>query len=82
MTFLGDEWFPFGGGIYFMAHSGENTSVKFLDLVTEKIRTVYELQKPLPVWLGGMPVSKDGRWLFFPQIDHQSSDLMLVENWR
>jgi hypothetical protein len=23
----------------------------------------------------------DGRWLFFPQLDEQSSNLMMIENW-
>jgi hypothetical protein len=28
-----------------------------------------------------MPVSSDGKWLLFPQVDQQSSNLMLIENW-
>jgi len=35
----------------------------------------------VPGWIGGMPVSSDGRWLFFPQLDEQSSNLMMIENW-
>jgi len=41
----------------------------------------YELEKPVPGWIGGMPVSSDGRWLFLPQLDEQSSNLMMIENW-
>ncbi len=41
----------------------------------------YELERPVPGWIGGMPVSSDGRWLFFPQLDEQSSNLMMIENW-
>ena len=82
LAYLGDEWFPFGSGIYFMNHSGAKTAIEFFDLKTEKVRRVYELEKPLPLWIGGMPVSSDGRWLLYPQIDEQSSNLMMVENWR
>jgi hypothetical protein len=28
-----------------------------------------------------MPVSPDGRWMLFPQVDEQSSNLMMIENW-
>jgi hypothetical protein len=37
-----------------------------------------------PPWayVGGLPVSSDVKWLLFPQVDDQSSDLMLIENWR
>jgi Tol biopolymer transport system component len=76
-----DEWFPSGSGIYFLSHSGTKTAIEFFDLKTEKVRRVYEMEKPAPGWIGGMPVSNDGRWLFFPQLDEQSSNLMLIENW-
>ena len=82
LSYIGDEWFPFGSGIYFMSHSGAKTAIEFFDLKTEKVRRVYELEKPAPGWIGGMPVSSDGRWLFFPQIDEQSSNLMMIENWQ
>ena len=77
----GDNWFPFGSGIYFMNHSGAKDAIEIFDLKTEKVSRVYELEKPAPGWIGGMPVSSDGRWLFFPQVDEQSSNLMMIENW-
>jgi WD40-like Beta Propeller Repeat len=82
LNYLGVEWFPFRSGIYFMSHFGDKAAIEFFDLKTEKVRRVYELEKPAPLWIGGMPVSSDGRWLFFPQIDEQSSNLMLIENWQ
>jgi len=81
LTYKGDEWFPYGSGIYFMSYSGAKTAIEFFDLTTDKVRRVYELEKPAPFWIGGMPVSRDGRWLFFPQIDEESSNLMMIENW-
>jgi hypothetical protein len=32
--------------------------------------------------MGGLPVSSDGKLLLFSQVDEQSSDLMMIENWR
>jgi Tol biopolymer transport system component len=76
-----DKWFPFGSGIYFIPRSGDKTAIEFFDLSTEKIRRVYEFEKPVPGWIGGMPISNDGRWLFFPQLDQESSNVMMIENW-
>jgi len=82
VNYLGDEWFPSGSGIYFMSHSGGKDAIEFFDLKTERVSRVYELEKPAPGWIGGMPVSSDGKWILFPQVDEQSSNLMLIENWR
>jgi len=46
------------------------------------VRPIFTLEKSTPIWIGGMPVSKDGKWLLFPRVDRQSSDLMFIENWR
>jgi len=76
-----DEWFPSGSGIYFMSRSGDKPAIEFFDLSTAKIHRVYDFERPLPGWIGGMPVSTVGRWLFFPQLDEESSNLMMIENW-
>jgi len=84
VNYLGDQWyqwFPLGSGIYFMSHSGAKTAIEFFDLKTEKIRRVYELERPAPEWIGGMPVTSDGKYMLFPQVDEQSSNLMMIENW-
>jgi hypothetical protein len=36
----------------------------------------------IPDWMGSLPISPDGRWMLFAQMDEFSSDLMMVENWR
>jgi Tol biopolymer transport system component len=82
LNYLGDEWFPSGSGIYFMSHSSDKAAIEYFDLTTEKVRRVYELEKPAPLWVGGMPVSSDGKWLLFPQVDQGSSNLMMIENWQ
>ena len=81
LSFWGDQWFPFRSGVYFMSHSGGKTAIEFFDLKTANVHRVYESEKPAPGWIGGMPVSSDGRWLLYPQLDEQSSNLMMIENW-
>ena len=79
MSVMGEAWSPFGSGIYFFNEKGE---IDFFDLNTRKVRHVFVPEKSVGGWVGGLPVSSDGKWLLFPQVDEQSSDLMMIENWR
>jgi Tol biopolymer transport system component len=83
LTLSGEAWNPFGSGIYFLGYIDHKAVVGCFDLNTKTVRPIYMLEKPLgDEWMGGLPVSSDGKWLLFAQVDEQSSDLMLVENWR
>jgi Tol biopolymer transport system component len=78
-----DAWSPSGSGIYFVGFDANRTAgIDFFDLNLKKVRRILVLEKPAPAWMGGLPVSPDGRWLLFTQLDEISSDLMMVENWR
>ena len=77
---MGEAWSPFGSGIYFLRHN--NDEIDFFDLNTQNVRRVFVTEKPTPDWMGGLPVSTDGKWLLFSQQDEDSSDLMMIENWR
>ena len=77
-----DAWTPVGTGIYFISAESER-EIRFFDLNTKSTRVIYVMEKSPPWgWVGGLPVSSDGKWLLVPQVDEQSSDLMLVENWQ
>lgn len=82
LTGLGSGWFPVQSGIYYVAIHNNKPEIDFLDLNTRKTRQVFALEKPPPEWMGGMPVSSDGKWLLYPQVDETSSDLMMIENWQ
>ncbi len=82
IDFHGAEWFPTEPGIYFLSHASGRTVINLFDLQTRKVRPIFTLEKPTPIWIGGMPVSKDGKFMLIPQVDQQSSDIMLIENWR
>ena len=59
------------------------SEIDFFDLNTQNVRRVFGLEKSPPTeWMGGLPVSSDGKWMLFSQLDEQSSDLMMIENWR
>jgi hypothetical protein len=74
-------WTPFRSGAYFFGVESEKMAIEFFDLETKKARVVYVMEKDTPGWVGGLAVSSDGKWLLFPQMDEQSSDLMMIENW-
>jgi hypothetical protein len=75
-------WTPVSTGIYFISFEGGRPAISFFDSATKKTRLTYVFEKPLPGWVGAIPVSPDGKYLLFPQLDEQSSDLMMIENWQ
>ncbi len=80
LSFQGTEWFPSKAGIYFMSHENGKAKIELYDTKTQKISPVFSLEKSPPYWIGAMPVSPDGKWMLFPQVDGHSSNLMMVEN--
>ncbi len=80
--YLGGEWFPTEAGIYFLSHANGKTMINLFDLQTKQTRPIFTLEKSTPQWIGGMPVSKDGKFMLYPQVDSASSDLMMIGNWR
>jgi eukaryotic-like serine/threonine-protein kinase len=60
-------------GVYFVSDS----DLRFLDATTGKIKS-----RGLVAESGGMCVSPDGRYVVWSQVDQNTADLMLVENFR
>jgi len=56
--------------------------INLFDLNSRQARSIFTLKKSTPQWIGGMPVSKDGKFMLYPQVDSASSDLMMIGNWR
>jgi Tol biopolymer transport system component/DNA-binding winged helix-turn-helix (wHTH) protein len=72
-------------GVYFVPsrNTAVGSSVQFLSFVTNKIRPVVSVEKPLDLnALGGLTVSPNGRWILYTQFDQAGSELMLVDNFR
>ena len=69
-------------GIYFIptpAAGAASSSINFLSFASGKIRPVATTGRPA---MYGLTVSPDGRWILYAQLDHDVSELMLVENFR
>jgi hypothetical protein len=59
-----EAWSLFGSGIYFLACPNNYRELDFFDLNTKKTRRVFLPEKPpASNWMGGLPVSSDGKWL-------------------
>ena len=52
--------------------------IEFLDAATGKVSTIATLDSPAY----RLAVSPDGAYLLWPQLDRETQDLMLVENFR
>jgi Tol biopolymer transport system component len=65
-------------GVYFMPDS---RTIRFLDTATGKVSTLASLDKPAPAD-DVMGVSPDDAYVVWSQVDRNTQDLMLVENFR
>ena len=72
-------------GIYFVGDGKDSGLVlRVYDFTTSKVSQVARLGKGAQILVGGagLSISPDGRWVLYSRIDHSSSNIMLVENFR
>ena len=70
-------------GIYFVATEGNEAFVKFIDFETLRVTQIMRLERKLRRdFLRGLALSPDGRSLLGTLVEQNSSDLVLVENFR
>jgi hypothetical protein len=67
-------------GIYYTPRPALDgtSSVQFFNFTTGASTQIWKVPKPLDLGLG---ISPDGRTLLLSQIDHEGSNLMLIENF-
>jgi hypothetical protein len=77
---VGSAYAPGRNGIYFMrrASPGSKQTLAFLRFADGQITTLADISRPLEL---GFALSPDERTILYSQIDHVSSDLMLVEHF-
>ena len=76
-------WAVADNGIYFVATEDDEPFVKFIDFPTRRVTRILRLERKLPkTFLRGLALSPDAGSLLCTLIEHESSDLVLVENFR
>jgi hypothetical protein len=68
-------------GVYFIPDPGSDGkyAIQLLSFASGEVKTVAPISSPP---FHGLTVSPDGRNLLYTQVDEDSSDLMLVENFK
>lgn len=76
-------WTAAAGGLYFIPRDpAPQPFLYFFDFQTQQATQVAALRGVKLNHLVGLSVSPDGRWLLYSQVDRNSGDLTLVENFR
>jgi len=76
-------WTVAAGGLYFIPRDPEPQPFLYcFDFQTQQATRVAALDGVKLNHLVGLSVSPDGRWLLYSQVDRNSGDLTLVENFR
>jgi Tol biopolymer transport system component len=77
-SILPGSWDVTDKGVYFVS----SQVIQFLSFANRKLTRICEVAKPLTTTAPYFSVTRDGRWIAWAQIDHEDSDLMLLENFR
>ena len=65
-------------GVYFL----NSQIIQFLSFANHKVFRIGQMGKPGNTARPTFSVTRDGRWIAWEQLDHEDSDLMLLENLR
>jgi serine/threonine protein kinase len=73
------NWAVAENGVYFI---DSQRKVQLFSFARHKLIQVAAIEKPVITFTPGLSVTRDGRWIAWAQLDHEDSDLMLLENFR
>ena len=77
------SWAVSEQGIYFATAETPNRPIlEFFSFATRQVTLVATFDKPISSRVTGLSASRDGRWIVYTQIDHQNSDIMLMQGFR
>ena len=78
---FGSSWTLGPNGIHFL-EGGAPPGVVFFDFAAARARRVADLPGAPEPWVGGIALSPDGRSVLFSKVEHGTSDIMLIEDFR
>jgi Tol biopolymer transport system component/DNA-binding winged helix-turn-helix (wHTH) protein len=75
-------WALADNGIFFLSEEASpHPVVRFFDFSATRIKYVVTLERAVP-WRSWISVSTDGRFILYPQLDQEESNIMLLENFQ
>jgi hypothetical protein len=76
-------WAVVDEGIYFLnVEAKPRPAIEFFRFATRRATRVFVPEKDPAYADAGLALSPDGRWILYVQMDQETSDIMLVENFR
>ena len=70
-------------GLYFVDLGGvPRPTIKFFDFMNREVTRITEFAKTPESGRPHVTVSPDGEWLLYGQVESDTADIMLVENFR
>jgi len=77
-------WAVTDQGVYFVPSDwSRGPSIEFFSFATEQVTPVVPLERPPVAYASpGLTVSPDGQWILCALVEQDTSDIMLVENFR
>src|SRR5258705_2981651 len=75
-------WAVMDKGIYFINPERKpRATIEFFSFATRRITRIALLEREPLQWFSNLPISPDGRWIVYTQLDQGGNDIMLVENF-
>jgi Tol biopolymer transport system component len=74
----GTGWAPTNEGVYYWAPGTLRPELRFINLQSHENRLVFQPTTPINP---SLTISPDGRYLCFPEVERNSQELMMVENF-
>ena len=77
-------WSMTRDGIYFIARTGTSPPypLKFFSFATQRASQIGTVEAEPLRWVPSLTVTEDGRWLLLSMVERDTSNIMLVENFR
>jgi hypothetical protein len=70
-------------GIYFIRSGSSSPAIELFSFATGQVTQVVALERPPDRGANpGLSISPDGRWILCALVQQDTSDIMLVENFR
>lgn len=69
-------------GIYFIANRTPPHTIQFFRFATGEVKPIGEIERSMAAGTPGLSMSPEGNWLAYTQVDYNSTDIYMLDNFR